>query len=47
MNRNTPRWTGLVALMLIGMSLLAGCNPIQGAGEDMERAGEEVQDAAE
>lgn len=32
------------ALMTLG---LVGCNTMEGAGEDVERAGEETQDAAD
>lgn len=31
---------------LAGLSA-TGCNTVQGAGEDLEKAGEEVQDAAD
>jgi entericidin B len=36
---------GFALLMTAGA--LAGCNTMQGAGEDVERGGEAVQDAAE
>jgi entericidin B len=36
----------LVAL-LIAAGVLAGCNTIQGAGKDLERGGEKIQDKAE
>ena len=29
------------------MAGLAGCNTVQGAGKDVERAGEKVQDSAQ
>lgn len=32
--------------LLMTAGALAGCNTIQGAGEDVERGGEAVQDAA-
>ncbi len=35
----------LVATLLVAM-VLAGCNTIQGAGKDIERGGEKIQDAA-
>jgi entericidin B len=35
----------LVATLLAAM-VLAGCNTIQGAGKDIERGGEKIQDAA-
>lgn len=34
----------LAALMLLGT--LAGCNTMQGFGEDLERGGEKIQDRA-
>jgi entericidin B len=37
----------LLALMLVLASALSGCNTIQGAGKDIERGGEKLQDAAE
>jgi len=39
----------IVALaVLLGSCLISvGCNTTQGAGKDMERAGEKIQDAAE
>jgi entericidin B len=37
----------LLALMtLISVVTLVGCNTIEGAGKDLERGGEKVQDAA-
>ena len=35
----------LMALLIAGI-VLTGCNTIQGAGKDIERGGEKVQDAA-
>lgn len=32
--------------VLMAMMVLAGCNTIQGAGTDIERGGEKIQDAA-
>ena len=32
--------------VLMFSAVLAGCNTIEGAGKDVERVGEEVQDAA-
>ncbi len=32
--------------MLIAAMLVAGCNTMQGAGKDIERGGEKIQDAA-
>jgi entericidin B len=40
----------LAVFMLLGMlgslSAISGCNTVQGAGKDIERGGEKVQDAA-
>ena len=37
----------LATLMLIGaLGAIAGCNTIEGAGKDIERAGEATQDTA-
>jgi predicted small secreted protein len=35
-----------VLLILTAAFVLAGCNTIQGAGADIERGGEKIQDAA-
>jgi predicted small secreted protein len=35
----------MIALVLLAMAL-AGCNTIAGAGRDMERGGEKLQDQA-
>jgi len=32
---------------LVGVVLLTGCNTVAGAGKDIERGGEKVQNAAE
>jgi len=38
----------LIASLLFGSSLLiAACNTVEGAGKDVESAGEAVQDAAD
>jgi predicted small secreted protein len=38
-----------VAVVLVGLVLafVAGCNTIEGAGEDIERGGEAIQEAAD
>jgi predicted small secreted protein len=37
----------LVAISaLFSMSVLSGCRTMEGAGEDIERGGEEIQEAA-
>lgn len=38
--------TMVAILGLLLLVALSGCNTIQGAGEDIERGGEAVQDAA-
>lgn len=39
---------GLIIAMVVGSStLLAACNTVEGAGKDIERGGEKVQDAAD
>ena len=37
----------LAGLLLALAAVPAGCNPVEGAGKDIEAAGEEVQDAAD
>lgn len=36
----------LIALLLAGTFTMAACNTVEGAGKDVESAGEAVQDAA-
>lgn len=36
----------LATLLTAAAALLAGCNTIEGAGRDLERGGEKVQDTA-
>lgn len=36
----------MIAILVSGMLVLAGCNTIKGAGEDIEAGGEKVQEAA-
>lgn len=33
-------------LALLTMGVLTGCNTVQGAGKDIERGGEKIQDGA-
>ncbi len=40
------RTISLILVSLFTLSLLSGCNTMRGAGEDVERGGEAVQDAA-
>ena len=37
----------VLLLALMAAMVLGGCNTIEGAGKDIEEAGEEVQDAAD
>jgi entericidin B len=43
----TNMYTKLLALTLAVSFVLSGCNTIQGAGKDLERGGEKIQDSAE
>lgn len=36
-----------IAVLLAAILVLPGCNTLEGAGEDMEDAGEEIQEAAD
>lgn len=36
----------LLALGLFSVAVLSGCNTVAGAGKDVQKAGEKVQDAA-
>lgn len=33
--------------MILGLFALAGCNTVQGVGQDMEKAGSKISEAAE
>jgi entericidin B len=35
-----------IALVLAALALLAGCNTMQGLGQDIERGGEKLQEKA-
>ena len=35
-----------IALLLAAAYVLAGCNTIRGAGQDLQKAGEKIEDAA-
>ena len=37
----------LVLVSIVSATALAGCNTMRGLGQDVERGGEKVQDAAE
>lgn len=47
MNNNTSRtkFSSLV-ILLLGALAFAGCHTMDGAGKDIEKAGEEIQDAS-
>lgn len=34
-------------MMFVGGVVLSGCNTIEGAGKDIEKAGQKIEDAAE
>jgi entericidin B len=44
--RQAPLRVGLAASLIAAMALLSACNTMQGAGKDIERGGEKMQDAA-
>ncbi len=35
-----------IAILLAAAYLLAGCNTLRGAGQDIQKAGEKIEDAA-
>lgn len=37
----------LIFVLLMSVSVLSGCNTMEGAGEDIESGGEAIQDEAE
>lgn len=47
MNHLRIRTALMFALFGVSALALSGCNTVQGVGEDLEKAGEEVQEAAE
>ncbi|SDD83354.1 entericidin A/B family lipoprotein [Aquimonas voraii] len=44
MRISKPVWR--LAALALGLLVLAGCNTIQGAGKDLKRAGEKIEEAA-
>jgi len=46
MNDRQGRWS-LLATLLLSAWLVSACNTIEGAGQDIQRAGEELEEAAE
>lgn len=45
--RTNLKWIAAVTIGLFVVVSLLGCNTIKGAGKDIERAGEVIQDAAD
>ena len=45
-NGRAPVRAALAASLVAAMALLSACNTMQGAGKDIERGGEKMQDAA-
>jgi predicted small secreted protein len=43
--KNTFKWVGMAIVTVAAMSATA-CNTVQGAGQDIESAGEAIEDAA-
>ena len=44
--KNMKRLSCLMLVSLLSMAVLAGCNTVAGAGKDVQKAGEKVEDAA-
>lgn len=41
-------WMWMVlGMIVVSMGVLGGCNTMEGAGKDVEKAGESIQDAAD
>lgn len=47
MNKLTKPNLLLIITLLLGVASLGACNTVDGAGRDIENAGEAVQDAAD
>ena len=45
--RSTPVRFVPAGLLIVLAAVLSGCNTVEGAGKDIEAAGDEVQDAAD
>ena len=41
------RMTAKIVVLAMGLALLEGCNTIAGAGKDVQKVGEKVEDKAE
>ena len=46
MDERKGRWA-VLATMVLSAWLVSACNTIEGAGQDIQRAGEELEEAAE
>ena len=46
MNKNNKTLSLLLVMAAFWAMLNAGCNTVQGAGKDIEKAGDKIQDAA-
>ena len=40
------RMTAKIVVLAMGLAVLAGCNTIAGAGKDVQKVGEKVEEAA-
>jgi len=38
--------TIIAAIAALGITMLGGCNTLQGVGKDVQKAGEKIEDAA-
>ncbi|HEY8386791.1 MAG TPA: entericidin A/B family lipoprotein [Porticoccaceae bacterium] len=47
MTSANTRFLTFLAALVFGSLTLTGCNTVDGAGKDIERAGEEIQRAAD
>ena len=44
---DTPKGLLIVMIALFGLSELTACNTVEGAGRDLEAAGDSIEDSAE
>jgi len=44
---HTKRYPALLVFLLASVGFLAGCNTVAGVGEDVEAAGDAIEDKAE
>lgn len=45
--KTTLKTTALLLVLLLGAGSLSACHTVKGAGKDIERAGEEIQEASD